>query len=311
MGHRHRGPPGRGRQRQQRLLAARARARLALRRALRATRAITTTATPTTSRCWRASASTPTASRSSGRASSRRKASSRAPRSTTTAACWTACHEHGLTPMVTFHHFTSPRWIAAAGGWEELRTAERFARFCERAMRAPRRPHAVACTLNEPNLGTLLHEAIGIPHPARQPGMGGRGRCVADRARAARPVPERDGPARGRGDARSAPARVRGDQGRAGRAAGGVDARHERMGGCPGRRGRSSSAYGDGWRTPSSTDVEGDFLGVQCYSELLIGPDGPVEPAAEVERTQMGYAVQARGAGAGDPPRRRARRVSR
>ena len=23
------------------------------------------------------------------------------------------CHEHGLTPMLTFHHFTSPRWIAA------------------------------------------------------------------------------------------------------------------------------------------------------------------------------------------------------
>ena len=24
-----------------------------------------------------------------------------------------ACHEHGLTPIVTYHHFTSPRWFAA------------------------------------------------------------------------------------------------------------------------------------------------------------------------------------------------------
>src|SRR5437899_3713207 len=22
------------------------------------------------------------------------------------------CHEHGLVPVVTFHHFTSPRWMA-------------------------------------------------------------------------------------------------------------------------------------------------------------------------------------------------------
>jgi len=34
------------------------------------------------------------------------------------------CHEHGLTPMVTFHHFTSPRWLIAAGGWEDKDTPE-------------------------------------------------------------------------------------------------------------------------------------------------------------------------------------------
>lgn len=28
-----------------------------------------------------------------------------------------ACREAGITPMVTFHHFTSPRWIAGRGGW--------------------------------------------------------------------------------------------------------------------------------------------------------------------------------------------------
>jgi beta-glucosidase len=44
------------------------------------------------------------------------------------------CHEHGIIPMVTFHHFTSPRWLAASGGWEAQDTPEKFARFCERAM---------------------------------------------------------------------------------------------------------------------------------------------------------------------------------
>ena len=39
----------------------------------------------------------------------------------------TACHEHGLTPMITFHHFTSPRWLIAAGGWESKETPAKFA----------------------------------------------------------------------------------------------------------------------------------------------------------------------------------------
>ena len=26
------------------------------------------------------------------------------------------CHEHGLTPIVTFHHFTSPRWLMRTAG---------------------------------------------------------------------------------------------------------------------------------------------------------------------------------------------------
>ena len=25
------------------------------------------------------------------------------------------CHEHGLTPMVTYHHFTTPRWLHVVG----------------------------------------------------------------------------------------------------------------------------------------------------------------------------------------------------
>ena len=37
-----------------------------------------------------------------------------------------SCHEHRLIPMVTFHHFTSPRWLAATGGWEALGTPEKL-----------------------------------------------------------------------------------------------------------------------------------------------------------------------------------------
>ena len=47
-----------------------------------------------------------------------------------------ACRERGLAPIVTFHHFTTPRWLAARGGWTEPATADLFARFCARAARA-------------------------------------------------------------------------------------------------------------------------------------------------------------------------------
>jgi len=72
-----------------------------------------------------------------------------------------ACHEYGLTPVVTFHHFTSPRWLLALGGWEGARTAELFARYCDRAMAHFGDLIGVACTLNEPNLPWLL-ESFGI-----------------------------------------------------------------------------------------------------------------------------------------------------
>ena len=77
------------------------------------------------------------------------------------------CHEHGLTPMVTFHHFTSPRWLIAAGGWEGEDTPDRFARYCEHATRYLGDLIGAACTLNEPNLALLLNKmgVLSLPDP--------------------------------------------------------------------------------------------------------------------------------------------------
>lgn len=62
------------------------------------------------------------------------------------------CRTHGLAPVVTFHHFTSPRWFAASGGWAQADAPALFARFAERVARAmgDRISHVV--TFNEPNL---------------------------------------------------------------------------------------------------------------------------------------------------------------
>jgi beta-glucosidase len=67
-----------------------------------------------------------------------------------------ACHEHGITPIVTFHHFTSPRWLIKEGGWENKKTPEKFARYCERAAQTLGDLIGMACTINEANIAPLL-----------------------------------------------------------------------------------------------------------------------------------------------------------
>lgn len=69
------------------------------------------------------------------------------------------CHEHAIEPVVTFHHFTSPRWLHRYGGWLDEKTPERFARYCEKATAHFGDLISVACTLNEPNISAVL-EAI-------------------------------------------------------------------------------------------------------------------------------------------------------
>jgi beta-glucosidase len=69
-----------------------------------------------------------------------------------------ACHRHGLAPVVTMHHFTSPRWVAARGGWESRETAHLFARYCERVAKHLGDLIDTACTINEINLPIVLQQ---------------------------------------------------------------------------------------------------------------------------------------------------------
>ncbi|RYD81375.1 MAG: glycoside hydrolase family 1 protein, partial [Sphingomonadales bacterium] len=74
------------------------------------------------------------------------------------------CRARGLTPLVTFSHFTAPRWFAAAGGWTNSEAPELFARFCDRAARHLAGGIGHAVTLNEPNLLRILR-SLGLPPP--------------------------------------------------------------------------------------------------------------------------------------------------
>ena len=66
------------------------------------------------------------------------------------------CRARGLVPMVTFNHFTTPRWFAEMGAWTHEKSPELFARYCDRATRHLGERIGYATTLNEPNLSLLL-----------------------------------------------------------------------------------------------------------------------------------------------------------
>lgn len=66
------------------------------------------------------------------------------------------CHARGLHPVVTFNHFTTPRWFAALGGWLNPEAPSLFERFCARAAKHMAGGIGHALTLNEPNLAGIL-----------------------------------------------------------------------------------------------------------------------------------------------------------
>lgn len=67
------------------------------------------------------------------------------------------CHEHHLTPMVTYYHFSLPRWFAIKGGWEQEKAADLYARYCEKATKHLGDLVEYASTMNEPDVPQLLN----------------------------------------------------------------------------------------------------------------------------------------------------------
>lgn len=66
------------------------------------------------------------------------------------------CRARGIMPVLTFNHYTTPRWFAVQGGWLHPQSPALFTRFCERAARHLIADVGIATTLNEPNLAKLL-----------------------------------------------------------------------------------------------------------------------------------------------------------
>jgi beta-glucosidase len=66
------------------------------------------------------------------------------------------CHKRGLTPLVTYSHFTLPRWFAYQGAWENPESVDLFARYCEKSTALLGDLIAYAATFNEPDIPYLF-----------------------------------------------------------------------------------------------------------------------------------------------------------
>jgi beta-glucosidase len=75
--------------------------------------------------------------------------------------------ERGVNPVVTFHHFTTPGWLAAQGGWEGRVAVDRFTRFCDVVARELADVMTAACTINEPNIVATMGWHAGMFPPGK------------------------------------------------------------------------------------------------------------------------------------------------
>lgn len=63
------------------------------------------------------------------------------------------CKSHGIEPIVTLLHFTSPKWLICKGGWESDETPAYFARYVRYMMEQLGEELRYVCTINEANMG--------------------------------------------------------------------------------------------------------------------------------------------------------------
>ena len=83
------------------------------------------------------------------------------------------CHRRGLTPLVTYSHFTVPRWFAFQGAWENPESVDLFARYSEKATAHLGDLIGYAVTFNEPDIPSLFHwtNLANIPAGMDLPGI--------------------------------------------------------------------------------------------------------------------------------------------
>ena len=172
--------------------------------------------------------------------------------------------------MVTLHHFTSPRWFAARGGWEEAANLPFFGRYARRVVAALGARIPYVCTINEPNIVASMGWLSGLFPPG-----------------------QRDREARHRVNQnfveahRLAVAAVKdGCDAQVGLTLAMMD--YQAVEGGEERAARIRAGMHDVFLDAVAADAS-DFLGVQTYTRQRVGPGGSLGPAPGVERTQMGY----------------------
>ena len=76
-----------------------------------------------------------------------------------------ALRQRHLEPIVTLHHFTTPQWLVAQGGWANPASIDRFARYVQRIAQALRDSVRYWITINEPMVYVRMHYIQGLGPP--------------------------------------------------------------------------------------------------------------------------------------------------
>jgi beta-glucosidase len=199
-----------------------------------------------------------------------------------------ACHARGLAPMVTFNHFTVPRWFAAEGGFETAEGADKFARFAEVATERLGDLISYASTFNEANIQRLVMQMRRSPRA-----QSAIDAMFADCAKAC--GTERFSSLLFAPLALTEPVLV--------------DAHAKATAAMKAGPGKfpvgltltMQDIQGVGEGAPTEQMIEAlygpwlevgksaDFIGVQTYTRFRVGPDGPMGPPKDAERTAAGY----------------------
>ncbi len=181
-----------------------------------------------------------------------------------------ACRERDIVPVVTFHHFTIPTWLARRGGWEAVDAPETFSRFVTRAGAHLGDLIGWACTINELNLIGVRGYDLGSSSPGVEDTFARHLAINEAVVRAHRLGVDalRSGP----GDFPV-----------------GLTLSMDEMVAEPGGEGVLEAArevLEDRFFRATGGD---DFIGVQCYSRVHFGPEGQAPNEPGVPTTQMGY----------------------
>lgn len=202
------------------------------------------------------------------------------------------CQRHGLKPVVTYHHFTSPRWLVRQGGWNELETAEKFARYCQKVTHHCGDLIEAVCTINEVNIPRLVALFWVSDDAANE----GAGRFMRQAAQAFQVSPDR------LGVFNFARAEVAEEVILAAHHQARQAIKAERpslpVGFTIAMQDLQAVAGGEAVRDKMRRELQDvyleaarddDFVGVQAYSRERFGANGRLEPEAGVELTQMGH----------------------
>ncbi|MFB3168570.1 family 1 glycosylhydrolase [Neobacillus sp. 179-C4.2 HS] len=70
------------------------------------------------------------------------------------------CHQNNVTPIVTLHHFSSPKWLISEGGWESDSTIEYFGNYSRHVVSELGELIPYICTINEANIGKQIEKIM-------------------------------------------------------------------------------------------------------------------------------------------------------